>query len=484
MAIIIYQFVLLEVTIVDKPFIKLLQSPNNKYFYDVNKNELVQINLQSYDYLSSILKGELSDFSESEEIASLRKQGYLSSYKVEEIEHYYTKYCESILSRKVRKVTLQLTQSCNFRCKYCSYTQSNPLQRHHANKEMSKETAEKAIRFLRDHSVDCPDVCVGFYGGEPLLKMELVKELTKYAEKILSGKNIIFTITTNGSLLTDDIVEFFLLHDFHVVISLDGPKEINDKNRVYANGTGTFDSVIKNLEHIYHAYYDFYKSQVTINSVIDPSIDFDDVVNLCSSNLLKEAKVTSSLIDDSASDQKNNYSEAFTSKYVYNKFLGLLSLLNRFPYDMLSPIIQQSLGRLYDQIMTARYSPGLPSKGAPGGPCIPGESRLLVTVDENLVICERVNEISDPMIIGTLSTGFDMQKVDALLNIAKLTSEECKNCWAYYQCGLCCKFADNHGELSGDYKKQFCKSSENDLFLYLQHLMLFKEVNNYTTKRA
>ena len=100
-------------------------------------------------------------------------------------------------------MTLQLTQNCNFRCAYCHYTCNDGSQRTHSSKRMSVEVAKAAILYLRDHSVDTQSVYIGFYGGEPFLEFSLLKEVVAFCEDQLRGKDIHFTVTSNGTLLTE-----------------------------------------------------------------------------------------------------------------------------------------------------------------------------------------------------------------------------------------------------------------------------------------
>ncbi|MEL7658260.1 MAG: radical SAM protein, partial [Bacillota bacterium] len=101
----------------------------------------------------------------------------------------------------------------------------------------------------------------------------------KYAEERFFGKEVSFNITTNGTLLTSEMVQFFQDHEVNLMISLDGPKEINDKNRVFANGRGTFDAVMKQIEMIKQVAPDYAK-RLAISMVMDPENDFDCINNI------------------------------------------------------------------------------------------------------------------------------------------------------------------------------------------------------------
>jgi uncharacterized protein len=236
-----------------KPFIKLLRTPNSGYFYDVGKNDIVRIDEKVYSYLNGIMTDSPVE-ADSDTIAiieELKQAGYLSENRPRTIKHPLTEYSGLLLERKLDSLILQLTQDCNFRCKYCLYSEERYMkQRTHSQKNMTWETARKAVDFFLDHSVDSQHRYVGFYGGEPLLRFDLLKKIVDYTEDRLKGKPLTYNITTNGSLLTDEIVDYFILHNINTMISIDGPQEVHDKNRVLKSGEGTYDLIMKeNKKH-------------------------------------------------------------------------------------------------------------------------------------------------------------------------------------------------------------------------------------------
>lgn len=453
---------------------------NNCYLYDTNRNQFIEISESVFSKLQAVSHGTLlMDDAEnsSDEIRVLKEKGYLADRHVQVIEHPYTSSVEVLLKRRLQKVTLQLTQNCNFRCSYCHYTSNDGGQRTHSNRRMSLELAKKAICFLRDHSIDTPEVYVGFYGGEPLLEFPMIKELVLFAEEELKGKTIAFTLTTNAVLLSDEIIQFFIQHDIDLLISLDGNREAHNKNRVFAsNGKGTFDTIISKLKEISEKYPSFFK-KITINMVMDPSVDFDEIDGIFTVYpFMKKIRVMSTIVDDVGASEKNVFSECFTFKNRYHTFLSYLCVLNRFPSRNVTRVFLGQEKRLKADLDTFSEYNGLPQKSAPSGPCVPGEVRLMVTVDGNFVLCERVSEISEPMIIGNINSGIDMQKVYKLLNIAQTTAEYCKNCWAFHLCSLCAKNSDKAGVLSSEERLSYCTVSKSHAKDLLEKAVLIKEM--------
>lgn len=152
------------------------------------------------------------------------------------------------MNGNLRQLILQVTQNCNLRCKYCVYSGSY-VNRTHTKKRMSFEIAKQAVDFYFAHNTNKDAGVISFYGGEPLLEMELIKKIVVYSEKLYEGKELRFNMTSNATLLTDEIADFLYEHNFNLTISLDGPEEVHNQSRVFADSkTGTFQCIIKNLE--------------------------------------------------------------------------------------------------------------------------------------------------------------------------------------------------------------------------------------------
>ena len=471
-------------SILEKPFIKLIRSPNGTYFYDVNTNEVVSLSEDTFQYYNNILQDQ--DISSTpkicQEIDELKSSGYLSSNKVKTIRHSMSDYLDVMLDRCVSKITLQLTQDCNFKCSYCAYSQDNALQRSHQQKTMSLEIAKKGIDFLRDHSIDVDEVSVGFYGGEPLIEFELLKQITAYAKDQLKGKKLALNLTTNVSLLSDDIFEYLIKNEFDVLISVDGPEEIHDKNRVFvSNNKGTFKTVEKRLKHLYEKYSDDF-IKISANMVMDPINSYDKINELFKEDsIFSKIEFQATIIEDIFADNKNQYSDDYVTESIYDSFLGYLTLLDRVNKGNVHKI---SLSSLHNSIseqekMLSRNS--LPIETAPGGPCVPGIQRLFIDVKGNFFPCERVSETSSAMIIGNIHDGFNLDKAMKVLNIGFLTADKCRECWAFTNCKLCAKHADSGEGLVGDLKNKHCVEVCSSFLNTLREIVLFKELtNNYS----
>ncbi len=186
---------------------------------------------------SSVTPQERKEY--EEDFAELEKQGLLFK---EEVCVYPPK------SDEVKALCLHICHDCNLRCRYCFADEGA----YHAMREfMSLETAKKAIDFLIENSGDRKVLETDFFGGEPLMNFDVVKETVYYAKEQAAkrGKRFLFTLTTNGLLLKDNIADFLNKEFENVVLSLDGRREVHDAVRKTANGKGSFDLVIENLKN-------------------------------------------------------------------------------------------------------------------------------------------------------------------------------------------------------------------------------------------
>lgn len=149
-------------------------------------------------------------------------------------------------------ITFWVTEDCNLRCKYCYVNK---------NKQYFKpQYIDKIINFIRDQVTTTNDrsLNINFHGGEPTLNFPLIKEIVEHlnALKRILKLEIQYFITTNGTIINNAILDFFDTNNFNVSVSIDGIKSINDKNRIYPNGKGSFNKVLKTLnkfkaQHIY-----------------------------------------------------------------------------------------------------------------------------------------------------------------------------------------------------------------------------------------
>ena len=440
------------------PFIRLYDLCSGMYFYDIPKNVIISVDENTFIRLKELCKYGYDEFEQrySDSVDSgyitikkLINKGYLSDQHPESVFHPYTEYAQEYLNSCLNNLLIQVTQMCNFKCDYCPYSGNGLFDRKHNNKAMSSSTARKTIDFFVERCKYSDELTIGFYGGEPLLEFDLIKEIVEYTEEKVKDKKVIFGITTNGYLINSDMISFFKEHQFSIVISFDGPKHIHDKNRrLMSSGSGTYERVYANMQLLKEGGISF-----GINAVWDTEEKFNEVVEffkndplLCDVNLNIQQVMTGRIGTGYVPDYESEYQEEVFTVKSYLNYLGLYDTLTNEQNDY----VIQPYELIAKQI---KEREGMPQVFHHGGPCIPGYLRLFVDINGNFYPCEKVSGKSRIMQIGSIDIGFDIAKIRDLLNIGKITETECKSCWAMNLCGICGMWADNNGDC-------FCKKSK------------------------
>lgn len=180
-----------------------------------------------------------------EDIETLKKEGKLFS------EDTYKNLAIDFKNRPtvIKAMCLHIAHDCNLACKYCfagegEYCGDRSL--------MSFEVGKQAFDFLIANSGTRKNLEVDFFGGEPLMNFEVVKQLVAYAreQEKIHNKNFRFTLTTNGVLLDEEVMDFANKEMYNVVLSLDGRKETNDRMRVSRNGKGSYDLIVPKFKEM------------------------------------------------------------------------------------------------------------------------------------------------------------------------------------------------------------------------------------------
>lgn len=457
------------------PFIHLIKTPLNYYIYDVNTNEFLKVDEDIYYYFK---KGNYNN-PIKKKLEDIINKGYLSTNRPKKMCHSKSKYLKYNLDENVEQINIQMTQQCNFRCTYCTYMEQDITQnRIHNNVKMTKKLAFDIVDFFVNHSKNQRKVCIGFYGGEPMLEFNLIKEIVEYAKYSFDGKDLSFTISTNGSLFNNENLDFFSNNNFSILVSLDGPEKIHNESRKFAkNGAGSYGVVEKNLMKIKNNYSELYK-KIIFNAVIDSRNDIEKIYNYFENELFINNTVQFNEIDEIFFVEKTIPS----NKYLINKnkeqFKAYLNYFNIINNQQKSKVEQKNVFKSIDKIIKRMEDKApIGDEMSHSGPCIPGQKRLFINVFGDFYPCERVNEGSEAVTIGNIKSGFDYEKADKILNICKLTEEECKNCWAIFHCLICVKSCDNNGKLSREFKLSHCASIKKIVESNFKEYLLFKEIN-------
>lgn len=321
----------------------------------------------------------------------------------------------------VKALCLHVAHDCNLRCKYCFASQGDF---HGDRLLMPFEVGKKALDFLVRNSGNRRNLEVDFFGGEPLMNFDVVKQLVAYGRELEKKHNKVFrfTITTNGVLLDKENMKFINENMDNVVLSLDGRKEVNDYMRPTINGHGSYDVIMpKFLEFVRlrdnKSYY--VRGTFTRNN-----LDFGkDVINLYKEGfnsisvepVVAKPEEDYAILEEHLSDILREYEELSKEYIKLNKegkgfsFFHFMIDLNHGPC-----FIKRVVG------------------------CGAGVEYLAVTPEGDLYPCHQF--VGDEEFkMGDVDTGIIKKDIrDSFKNANVYSKEDCKSCWARYYCSGGC----------------------------------------------
>lgn len=401
----------------------------------------------------------------------IRPQGYKSQV-YHEIQPENIR--NSLMREGFSQLILCITEDCNFRCKFCAYSDSYEYTRNHSNKYMDFSTAKKAI----DHFLSLAkegikynpirEPTIGFYGGEPLLNFDLIKKCVEYARELYEHE-INFTLTTNASVLDSGKSKWLIENGFSVLISLNGPEDEHDRLRVYKDGKGTFNDVMKNVS-IMNGYNEAFKDMKNVSIMKDgynivfslPVFDTkSDLFEL--ENFFNRKDVPSvSKIGEVESSLGSNYYEQFTDK-DHHEFSEQLKRAREYYFDNIDPKNHSENMSVFYNLFglpihhtlfngnAITYPQAIPFTGS----CIPGR-KIFVDVNGNYHMCEKVPETNP---IGDVNEGLNFETIGNLINDYFDHMDKCTECEIRRQCTCCFRdFMTDNGFLPSS---EVCKEKES-----------------------
>ena len=458
-------------------YIHLFRTEHQFYCYVAYSNAIVVLDedtWKSLDSLKSNCSGTNDDIHRLPPVVSeLLEEADVSSSESPQLIHspWKREELENQLLTNLTQLTLVVTETCNLECKYCLYGDLYPAFRKNSTQKMPRDVAIQAIDFFLDRCRRDETVAVGFYGGEPLMNFNLIEFCLQYVSHSRLKNLVQFSMTTNATLLSPDKVT--VLHDYNValLVSLDGPKLIHDKNRRTKTGQGSFDRILKNITWIKINYPEYFDN-ISFNIVTTPDVDIQEVYDFFSENsslfernILTHSNIVSypSSVYDHFDTSKNHLGfRVLEDRYVELAEKGSLE-----GDKFLRALFERPLVEIHKR---AHWN-GFPYCLPPNGICLPGTRKVLVNPNGDFQICERVATTET---IGGIDSGFNYDKIWSLINeYVNLCSEDCLNCWAIRLCSTC--FSDAYdGVLSKSRKEWVCnrikKAISSDLVLYCRVL--------------
>jgi len=317
-------------------------------------------------------------------------------------------------------LTLNTTHGCNMACRYCFASTDSDRR-----KVMTAEVARASVENLLVQFPDARRYLIYFFGGEPLLHKRFIKDTVAMVKEVFNDKqdkSYGFLINTNGLLLDDDdLLDFFREHRFSVTVSIDGPEEINDSNRVLLNGSGSFKKIMTGIEALKKAGVNF-----NLRATISPKVR--NLMEVFS--FFESLEVPYSYAFTIITDKKNKRETKFTTE--------ALQMLRKQYAEVTDFLTDKTIKgeKVYCMDFLEKMSL-LERHGVRTHGCEAGRSTLIVDEDGDYYPCQNMLPMNvwlgniDSGVYGELLEGNRSQFVEDL--------RECRGCWARYLCGGGCQ---------------------------------------------
>lgn len=325
----------------------------------------------------------------------------------------------------IKSMCLHISHDCNMRCKYC-FADGGDYKR--ARGLMSYECGCKAIDFLLEKSKGIKNLELDFFGGEPLLNFDVVKRLVAYGREKEKqyGKNIRFTITTNGVLLDDEAIAFINEHMSNAVLSIDGRREINDYMRPLANGKGTYDKILPAYKKLVKdRTMDWYVRGTYTRRNLDFMQDVLCLADEGFDNISVEPVV---LPDESEFALRQEDLPCLFEEY------------EKLAKEMLKRE-KEGRGFTFFHFMIDLDAGPCVYKRTKGCGC--GSEYVAVTPNGDIYPCHQFVEHTELKLGNIFDDSFNGELATQFAENNIITNEECKSCWARYFCGGGCS-ANNY----------------------------------------
>ncbi len=388
-------------------------------------------------------------------LSKLRKKGILfSSRQPREIP----------VKRKITDLTLNIVSNCNLRCRYCwneAGAYGNPPNN---NQKMDEQIAFKAVDLLLKESKGAKDLVIDFYGGEPLLNFELIKKVIGYCRKIQNTKkiNFRFLLATNGTLLTKERGEFLIENGVDIAVSLDGSRKIQNAQRPFPDGKGSFYIVMDNINSL----KEDYRKQLVGRATFTP---YSRKV-IRTFNFLRNIGFSRIEVCES---EKAGYGLELNNRFFFSGHKGLQQLKSIY-YNLSDfyarGIIKKDLtyentyfNRFFKQLSRLYHIQSVV------GTCSAGFSLMAVDMDGSIYPCTAFVGLAQ-FKIGNVKTGINEKKLKEFSNIKISSSTACEKCWAKRLCrgcGSCYNLNYFTNKKLGEPNSYYC-----ELFRYKTKLMI------------
>lgn len=455
-----------EIFYPEKPLGRLLNTGSGYYLYDTGTNKILACGELVYALTGRLLSREIDEAVE-DFIAVYGETGFVNAAEdivnAVESENILAAYGASshgmanhlrdiptLLGGSASAINLEVTQECNLRCIYCIYQDHFTEKRNYGSKTMSIGVARSAIDWLKKHSSGQDEVSVGFYGGEPLTRFPFIKECVHYARETIDRQKINFNMTTNGTLIDEEIAEFLIKEDFFVMVSLDGPEKFHDKFRVDTGGQGSFDRTLGGLKWLSQKYEAFQTGTLAINAVFTPPYSRSKLESL--NGFFQSLEF---LPDNIRIFSRYPSANSIPARYIPAGHAPEERVMTKWAIENYKngfrdspPLVRMQTEERFAKFIQRPILNEAVDNYPFNGCCVPGARKNYITVDGDIHICEKMP--TNAPNCGNVKTGFDFEAIKKhyIEGYIRESMKSCARCWCLRLCDVCYIYAFND---SGDF---------------------------------
>lgn len=354
---------------------------------------------------------------------------------------------------QVDSFILGLTEQCNLRCTYCCYSGSYVNKRVHNTISMDSSGIDEILAFIDSFTSKRP-IKLFIYGGEPLLNYNIVQYVIEEARKLWDNE-VNFTVSTNGTTLTKERIDWLVANNVILALSIDGTRPFHDRYRVDAFGKGSYSKLYEALSYLKLTYPEYAKEM----SLIMTLASFDKIVEIA------EAWHNDEILHDMSPTMMNSLAPNFTQgvdradyeevKEFYNTLLDT--------YEKHRDWIV--LRRLLESCVAYWKARPIfePSSAVPMATCLPNNTKLYIDTNLQIGVCEKM---SDNYRIGSVKDGIDWDRANSIVrDYYNMRVDRCKDCSAVRMCNMCLTAV----EYSDEQWDVLCHNERvyNRVFMYL-----------------
>lgn len=472
------------------------------YIYDRFSNNLLKVSRDIYKNLDDFLRLPINELEKKfqgkysnkrlnifkDEIKNIQEnKNSLISYKIPKIsisdeKSDYNKILEKC-SNYLTKLIINTTEDCNLRCEYCIYSGKYvSTRKHNPDHQIKWEVVKKAIDLFLNYNKKAESQSISFYGGEPLLNFPLIQQVITYVQS--KNKGVSFYITTNATLLKEEIAAYLINNGVNITISIDGPKIIHDQNRKFADCRGSFDTVWKNIQYLKKNYYSYFSTKLAFSVTLSPSEE--DVIkkmyNFFTVNNFPSLSTPSNIRINFINPSENSYFQEvqynkWVKRFIKEYYAEYCKIYTNNLVVNDKPLFQST--QIHQEMMFFHHR----SRKAfdkykfywPNGSCLPGMRSIFISSDGTFFPCEKLYDKQE-MPIGDINNGININTIYNELNeSSKALLPVCGKCWAYRLCGECWTTIREKKRIQIERRTKFCSIiKENWLQLMDNYIKIIK----------